>query len=220
MEATTVGLGDAGGIDDGDNMGLTPEPFPWDVSLLERGHSYDPVEMGLITGARPGTTEYQLRLLVVVKQLLDESARRGLNLPIRSKGALIRVMTDSEASDHYNRLSRKNLRGMNQQLLNMGSLVRTAPLTEEERDTHMRNTAILSMVVTAANSTLRSIEMGAAPPADPNRSAPQQPNWLQGQIEMIRGNIRVDPMSEAADPVSETDLEASLEDEDDQEETE
>ena len=76
MEETLARMDDGmDGIDDGDDMGITPEPYPWDVTLLERGHSYDPVAMGLITGARPGTTEYQLKLLAAVK--LEQTPRAG-----------------------------------------------------------------------------------------------------------------------------------------------
>lgn len=127
--------------------------YPIDFDAVTKGQTFTTEELERITGQSPGTDAWVWEL----RGLQDGIQRRRL-FTVKNNGLELRVLTDTEAALHNQKLFRQNMRGMFARH-RLDLAVDQSNLTPDERDRHGDNLITQSRYLTALTQTTKEIRV-------------------------------------------------------------
>lgn len=146
--------------------------WPIDVTTLNKGDDVIAAECERIIGYPSTHPKYPFELMALREFVIRESMRRHTPFSVAIRGASLHINTDSEAVDYHEDLARKGERAIYRNVHMMRQAIDPGRLTQEQRQTLDRNTALWAMkigrlrdpaVLAAAATPLPAIEQASTP---------------------------------------------------------
>lgn len=129
---------------------MMAERYPFDIQILVKGQEYDMQDMGLLPAALSDARR-RLRLLELRDTVQRQADAAGKCMSIVTKGdRILRVMTDSEASEYHDKRSGLALHALRTQVDSLRKRVDRGLLTDEQKERHERSIARRGMQYMAA----------------------------------------------------------------------
>lgn len=125
---------------------------PIDVRTLEKGHDYDPIELGLMTNVKPTDRRYSLLLMKLVDRINFDIEVLGLQLSVCTYHNMIRVNTDSQAIRYHDKEATNSLVRMARNAQRIGTRIDARNLNSDEENTRLRLMFLWGHRVSAAYS--------------------------------------------------------------------
>ena len=136
---------------------MSARRHPLDFDALEKGSNISAEELQDILQAQPGTRAFDLKRLALRSQIMSEMAGRGVVATVKNMGDGLRILTDSEAAIHNDKVQKRAMRMMGRALIRQQG-VDESRLSDPERELHQRrlqrNAFILSSMKSAQRKRL------------------------------------------------------------------
>jgi hypothetical protein len=131
---------------------------PLNVEALQKGDYLPPIEIEEITGEVEGTQEYQLALLQLRQEIEHGLRFIGRPATIKTEGAGLRILTDSEAAI-YNARHGDLARFKLFRAFRRNQAVDEANLSDPERQAHYRTLEVQGKYVQALRQISRQLSV-------------------------------------------------------------
>jgi hypothetical protein len=122
-----------------------------DFDSLKKGDRLGPETLTAAFGVGPEAAEYSRRQVALCEEIRRKLAARGLQVTVACVKAEVRVLDDSEALRHNNRLFKKGRRRLCKAHRQM-SAVDTGRLTARERQEHARTLVVQGAILAGVRS--------------------------------------------------------------------
>ena len=129
------------------NGGATRYPFDYDE--LDKGDIISAETLEELTGYERGTQDYNLQLMVLQNQIMDEMEVRDRPMTVRIHKGGLELLTDAQASVYNHGRGESGLRQMKGAVKRLG-WTDMMKLTDEERKNHDRTVLIQSRMLQGA----------------------------------------------------------------------